>query len=114
MRLQYLQHVPFETPGYCLEWVQNNQIKIKGTHLYQNDCLPELDTFDILIVMGGPMGVYDENKYPWLEQEKQFLMDVILSGKKILGICLGAQLLAHVLGAGVVKNEEKEIMCSRI
>ena len=109
MQLHYLQHVPFETPAYCLDWAKENDVAVSATHLYRGDVLPTIDLFDALIVMGGPMGVHDEADYPWLAGEKQFLTEVVESGKKILGICLGAQLLAHVLGANVVKNKVKEI-----
>lgn len=109
MQLHYLQHVPFETPAYCLDWAKENHVAVSATHLYRGDALPTIDSFDALIVMGGPMGVYDEGEYSWLPQEKQFLHDVVQSGKRILGICLGAQLLAHVLGADVVQNQVKEI-----
>lgn len=109
MCIHYLQHVAFETPGYCLDWAMKNGIAVTSTHLYRGDALPESDGFDALIVMGGPMGVYDDAEYPWLASEKQFLSRVIASGKKILGICLGAQLLAERLGARVQKNPVKEI-----
>jgi len=80
--------------------------------LYQTlgrDALPPLDSFDALIVMGGPMGVYDHDDYSWLLEEKQFLGEVIARDIPTLGICLGAQLLADALGAKVTSNPEKEI-----
>jgi GMP synthase-like glutamine amidotransferase len=71
--------------------------------------LPDINTFDFLVVMGGPMGVYDEDKYTWLTPEKEFIKKSILAGKAVLGICLGAQLIAGVLGVKVYKNSNKEI-----
>lgn len=65
--------------------------------------------FDMLIIMGGPMSVHDTRDYPWLEQEKAFISQAVNEGKTILGICLGAQLLAHVLGGKVYQNAKKEI-----
>jgi len=83
--------------------------QIRSTHLYLNQYLPEIDEFDWLIVMGGPMGVSDELKYPWITLEKKFIEQAIESGKIVLGICLGAQLIAEVSGARVFKNKDREI-----
>ena len=109
MRLHYLQHVCFEGLGSIGQWAQERQYGTSVTRLYCNDVLPDLDTFDMLIVMGGPMGVGDEKCYPWLKSEKEFLSKVIAADKPVLGVCLGAQLLAEVLGARVYPNAEKEI-----
>lgn len=90
---------------YLLE--QGHQLS--ATHLYLGQALPPLDTLDWLIVMGGPMGVYDEAVHPWLVEEKKYIRQAIDSGKIVLGICLGAQLIADVLGAKVSKNRYREI-----
>ena len=82
---------------------------LSATHLYKGDRLPSLDAIDMLIVMGGPMGIYDEVDYPWLADEKRFIGETIAQGKKVLGICLGAQLIADVLGVKVTKNPHREI-----
>jgi GMP synthase-like glutamine amidotransferase len=68
-----------------------------------------LHSFDALVVMGGPMGIYDEALYPWLADEKALIKDAINAGKIVLGICLGAQLIADVLGGKVTRNAYKEI-----
>ncbi len=109
MRIHYLQHVHFEDPANIFKWADSNDISINGTKLYKNENLPNLDSFDTLVVMGGPMGVYDEDVYPFLKDEKKFIEKAIKNEKKVLGICLGAQLIADVLGSKVYKNEEKEI-----
>ncbi|NPA52999.1 MAG: type 1 glutamine amidotransferase [Aquificae bacterium] len=109
MKIHYIQHVPFETPANILNWAEEKGYPITGTHLYKKDLLPKPESFDFLVIMGGPMGVYDEKEYPWLTQEKKFIENTIKKGKKVLGICLGAQLIADVLGAKVYKNEYKEI-----
>jgi GMP synthase (glutamine-hydrolysing) len=77
--------------------------------LYESHQLPPVESFDMLIVMGGPMGVYDEDKYPWLRKEKLLIKNAAEKGKIILGICLGSQLLAEILGSRVYKNKYKEI-----
>jgi len=109
MHIHWLQHVPFENLGYIESWLQSRQISQSVTRFYTDDCLPPMMSFDGLIVMGGPMGVYDEKQYPWLAKEKQFILDCITAGKPVLGICLGAQIIANVLGATVKQNQHKEI-----
>ena len=109
MRIHSLQHVPFEDIGSLLVDVRAQDYNLTTTHWYKGDQPPSLDNFDVLIVMGGPMGVYDEAIYPWLAQEKAFLLKAIQAGKKIMGICLGAQLIACVLGAPVTRNTHREI-----
>jgi GMP synthase-like glutamine amidotransferase len=109
LRFHIIQHVAFEGPGYIAEWIEKQRYKLSYTHLYNNEALPLHTSYDVLIVMGGPMGVYDHDKYPWLILEKKFLSEAISLNKKILGICLGSQLLASVLGARVYANSEKEI-----
>jgi len=109
MRFHYFQHVPFEPPANIEKWVKEKNFPIKGTHLYKNDPFPDFSSFDVLIVMGGPMGVYDEMEYPFLAREKVFIENSLKLGKKVIGVCLGAQLIADVLGAKVYKNKYKEI-----
>ncbi len=109
MRIHSLQHVPFEDIGSLMHDVQTQGHQLDTTHWYQGDSSPSLDSFDVLIVMGGPMGVYDEDLYPWLATEKKLIGDAIAAGKKIIGICLGAQLIACVLGAKVTRNAHREI-----
>lgn len=110
MRLHFIQHVPFETPAFILDWAVKNKFDISMTRLYEeNSQFPNLSDIDGLIIMGGPMGVYDEGDYPWLYNEKRFVEKAIITEKKIFGVCLGAQLLASVLGAKVKKHSQKEI-----
>ncbi len=109
IKAHYLQHVPFENPAYIFNILDELNIPIKGTLLYIGNAFPQMDEFDLLIVMGGPMGVHDEKAHTYLKQEKIFIEAAINEGKKIVGICLGAQLIADVLGAKVYKNRHKEI-----
>ena len=109
MKLHYIQHVPFEGPAAVLDWARERNWESRGTMLFNSEPLPDISSFDMLVVMGGPMGVFDEEDYPWLVDEKRFLKEVIEAGRPVLGICLGAQLLANVLGAHVQKNIVKEI-----
>jgi GMP synthase-like glutamine amidotransferase len=109
MRIHHLQHVPFEGLGYMESVLKDKGHKLTSTHFYDNQPLPSIDDIDWLIIMGGPMGIYDDQNYPWLQKEKEFIKEAIKSGKIVLGLCLGAQLIADVLGAKVYKNEYKEI-----
>jgi len=109
MRIHSLQHVSFEDIGSLLGDVQDRGYSLTTTHWYKDDTAPALDSFDMLVVMGGPMGVYDEHIHPWLAAEKDFIARAITAGKKIIGICLGAQLIAAVLGAPVTQNPYREI-----
>ena len=109
MKLHYLQHVPFEGLGSIASWAKARRAQISRTRLFASEALPSADEIDLLVVMGGPMGVYDERDHPWLVREKEFLKQAIDTGTRILGICLGAQLIAEVLGARVYPNNHKEI-----
>lgn len=110
MKALILQHASFEKPGYILEWLKNRQFSIKTLPLYESQCVfPPSCQADILIIMGGPMSVHDEKKYPWLIQEKLFIKQAIEEGIPILGICLGAQLIASVYDAPVKPALQKEI-----
>ncbi|MBH0357100.1 type 1 glutamine amidotransferase [Bacillus toyonensis] len=109
MKIHYLQHVPFELPEHISVWAKEKGHEITGTLLYENYYLPELSEFDLLVILGGPMGVDDEDKHPWLVLEKHFIKEAIQHRKLVIGICLGAQLIAEILGGKVYKNHYKEI-----
>jgi GMP synthase-like glutamine amidotransferase len=109
MNVHYFQHVPFEDLGSIERWFKAKSARISVTKFYENANLPELHEIDRLIIMGGPMSVNDEHAYPWLRAEKKFIADAITIGKKVLGVCLGAQLIASALGSKVYRNPNKEI-----
>ena len=109
MRLHILQHVPYESPGLIIDWVKEKGFPLSFTRFYENDHIPSPEDIDILVIMGGPMNIYETEKYSWLAKEKSFLQTCLAAKKKILGICLGSQLLADALGAKVFPNKEKEI-----
>lgn len=109
MRFHCLQHVVFETPGLIANWIGEQGYSITFTRLFQNDPFPALDEFDALVVMGGPMSVHDEGEFPWLKKEKELIAGALREKKKVLGICLGAQLIAEVTGGRVYPNSQKEI-----
>jgi GMP synthase-like glutamine amidotransferase len=109
MRVHHFQHVPFEGLGSMAPYFQSKGFQLSATHLYLEQNPPPLDTLDWLVVMGGPMGACDESKHAWMAMEKAYIQKAIKAGKVVLGICLGAQLIATVQGAGVFKNSHREI-----
>jgi len=109
MRLHSLEHEPFEGLANIEVWAKNRGHSISRTLLFNNEELPDINDFDWLVIMGGSMNIYEEEKYPWLREEKNFITEAIASKKIVLGVCLGSQLAADVLGGRVSKNEHKEI-----
>ncbi|UHD18097.1 type 1 glutamine amidotransferase [Thiocapsa bogorovii] len=109
MRVQVLQHVPFEGIGSMESWLAERRLTPNYTLFFDDGVLPPVEGLDLVIVMGGPMSVNDEAQLPWLRAEKQFLREAIAHGARVLGVCLGAQLIADALGARVYPNAEKEI-----
>jgi GMP synthase-like glutamine amidotransferase len=102
-------NISFEGPGYINDWMERHDHKMQVWRLYENPSLPKVKEIGLLVVMGGPMNIYEEEKYPYLAREKQLIAACIQHHRKVLGICLGAQLIADALGAKVFKNREKEI-----
>jgi len=109
MKLHTLQHVHFEGLANLEKWAAKAEFSISFTRLYADAALPRVADIDWLVVMGGPMNIYEEDRYPWLAEEKRFIAEAIAENKIVLGICLGAQLISDVLGGKVYRNGEKEI-----
>lgn len=109
MTISVLQHAAFEGPGEIGTWAANHGHKLRTHHLYRGDALPALDAFDLLLVMGGEMNIYEYRDYPWLKPERQLIEAALKQGRRVIGICLGAQLIADALGARVAQNPVYEI-----
>jgi GMP synthase-like glutamine amidotransferase len=118
LRVEVFQHVPFEGLGSMEAWFADRGHIVSHTRLYDGDLpagVPDVSgrrsgpEADWIIVMGGPMGVHDEAEFPWLRAEKSAIEAALARGASVLGVCLGAQLLAQVLGARVGRNREREI-----
>ena len=109
MNVLIIKHVDIEGPGlieYCLG---HEKISYKVLNLKPSVPFPKLDGFTHIIILGGPMNVYEEDRYPFLKDEDLFIQEAIQRRKTVLGICLGAQLIAKALGAKVFKAPMKEI-----
>jgi GMP synthase-like glutamine amidotransferase len=109
MRIHCLQHVPFEGPAAIADWAAKRGHSLVISRLYAGEALPSPDVFDWLLIMGGPMNIYQELQYPWLAAEKACIDQALAADKTLLGICLGAQLLADRLGSPVYAGPEREI-----
>lgn len=109
MKIVIVQHVAFEGPSMLIDWASERGYDVKIVPVYENAQFPDIATFDVVIILGGPMSVRDEADYAWLSKEKILISDAINAGKKVMGICLGGQLIAEVLGAAVMANSQKEI-----
>lgn len=109
MKVRCFQHVAFEGLGLMEPWLRARGHEIAFTRWWAGDPAPVPADYDWLIVMGGPMNIYQYRDHPWLVSEKAALAVAFATGKRVLGVCLGAQLIADVLGAKVMQNAEREI-----
>ena len=109
MRIHVLQHVPFEGPGHIDSWIYHRGHRLTLSRLYEESKLPDPAAFDRLVILGGPMNIYEEAAYPWLAEEKALIRATVAAGKSAVGICLGAQLLADALGSRVYAGRHREI-----
>lgn len=109
MRVHVIQHVPFEGPAAIAEWADERGVRLTNTKVFTGEPFPRSGDAELLVVMGGPMSANDVDDLPWLAEEKATIGEFIRAGKRVLGICLGAQLIADVLGQKVYRASEKEI-----
>jgi len=110
MKFLVLQHISIEHPGIFLDFMKKDKIHIDTVELDEGEKIPKLDSYDAMIVMGGPMDTWQEETYPWLKTEKEEIHKFVSVMKKpFLGLCLGAQLLSEVVGGKVRKMKTPEI-----
>jgi GMP synthase-like glutamine amidotransferase len=110
MKFLVLQHINIEHPGIFLKFMKEDNISIDTIELDENEKIPNLDRYDAMVVMGGPMDTWQEEVYPWLKNEKENIHNFASIKKKpYLGLCLGAQLLSEAIGGKVRKMQTPEI-----
>ena len=109
MNVHCLEHDSLDGPGIVAEWARERGHAFLRVSMHAGAPLPALDAVGLVVIMGGPMSVHQHRDFPWLVDEKRFIAAAIEARKPVLGICLGAQLLADALGGKVFQNAEKEI-----
>jgi GMP synthase-like glutamine amidotransferase len=109
LRAQVLEHAPHEGPANLAVWLRARGAALSTTRLWAGEKVPPPEDFDWLLVMGGAMNADEEARYPWLADEKRAIERAIAARRHVIGICLGSQLIARVLGARVTRNRHTEI-----
>jgi GMP synthase-like glutamine amidotransferase len=104
-----LQHISCEPPGAFEDELRERGAELHRVEVDEGEALPDFRSFDGVIAMGGPMGAYEEDRLPWLADEKRLIASAARAGKPIWGVCLGAQLLASSLGADVRAGPAAEV-----
>ncbi|HEY1458234.1 MAG TPA: type 1 glutamine amidotransferase [Solirubrobacteraceae bacterium] len=104
-----IQHVPFEGPGLIAETAARRALRLEVCRVFEAAPLPEAGELAGLVVMGGPMGVSDTDEHPHLQAETELIASAVGQGTPVLGVCLGAQLLAHALGGRVYPGSTAQI-----
>lgn len=109
MNILLITHADFEGPGVVAPWVGERGHVLTLVKPYKGDPVPAIDDFDMLIIMGGPQSPNKAEEFPYLKDEMELIQAAIDQHKKVLGFCLGAQLIGAALGAPTIKSPEKEI-----
>ena len=105
-----LQHNPIETLGTIEDAIQAKGLSSRYIRPFAGEPVPQtMGSAPALVVMGGPMGVYDQGRYPFLGDEMRLIEDALRLDRPILGVCLGSQLIAATLGGSVTRGRKKEI-----
>lgn len=108
MKIHVLHHVHLSIKHGISTYLDDSLHDINHIYVFEDHTFPDVENIDWLIIMGGPMSANDEAEHPYLIAEKVFIRQVIDAGKTVLGICLGAQLIANALGADVKQNPVSE------
>lgn len=109
MHIAILQHMAHEGPGSIAAWATTRGHSAHTHHLYRGEALPDVPTFDLLVVLGGDMSVHDQAQHPWLTPERALIQHTLAQGKRVVGICLGAQQIALTLGGSVYAHSQREV-----
>jgi GMP synthase (glutamine-hydrolysing) len=109
LRVHYLMHVDFETPGIIEKWASDRGHILAGTLTSANKDIPDAADIDFLIVLGGPQSPLRMDDDPYLRDEINLISAMIRQNKPVIGFCLGSQLIAEALGARTRKSPCKEV-----
>ena len=109
MNISILQHTPDTPPSFTTTWLEQNKMSYRLVKAFNGDAIPKIEEVDWLIVLGGGMNIDDEENYPFLRDEKKLVEQVLKAEKSYLGLCLGGQMLARVMGAEVRKHSDWEV-----
>lgn len=109
MAVLICKNIETEGPGTIEDYLRMNRIPYRIIELSKGEIIPDTDNFATLIMMGGPMSVNEDDIYPYIKKEEELVRDFISKGRKVFGICLGAQIMAKALGSKVYVGPEKEI-----
>jgi GMP synthase-like glutamine amidotransferase len=113
-RWAVVQHVAYEGPGLIADEATRRGVVLEARRMDLGEALPAATEIDGLVVMGGPMGVDDEGEHPHLTAERALIADSLARDLPILGVCLGAQLLAATLGGRVYRGPVAEVGCGHV
>jgi len=109
MNVLIIKNIATEGPGTIEEYLRKGRCSYSIVDLRKGDVAPEVNGFSHVVIMGGPMAVYEMDQYPFLKEEATLIQQAIKENKAVLGVCLGAQMVAHALGAKVYAGGHKEI-----
>lgn len=109
MKIVFIIHAEFEKPGHIADWAKRNNHPMQEVHTYKGEALPHVNDFDFLVVMGGPQSPLKIDQAPYLANEIELIKQAIAHQKRIMGVCLGAQLIAEALGAKTEQSPHREI-----
>lgn len=109
MKILYVTHASFEQPGSIDTWAKRNNHETTEVRPYAGEQLPEINEYDMLVVMGGPQSPIEIEKSPYLKDEIRLVKQALDQNKRIVGVCLGAQLITEALGAKTERSPNKEI-----
>jgi GMP synthase (glutamine-hydrolysing) len=109
MKILFVIHAAFEKPGCIKTWAEKQKHQTQEVHPYKGEKLPDIKDFDFLVVMGGPQSPLKIDKAPYLADEIELIKQAVKEKKRIIGVCLGAQLIGEALGAKTERSPHREI-----